>query len=135
MEYREFVQQVQSRAGITTFEQAEYAVITSLEMLGKRMGRNAAAHIAQQLPPELASYIISTEEPDLDIHDLNELIARVGKKERAGYEAVESHVRAVIPVLVDAVTPAAIQRAIAGLPREMRIPFEKELAAEARIPL
>ncbi len=77
MEYGEFVQLVQSRAGIASFEEAE----------------------------------------------------NVGKKEHAGYATADLHVRAAISVPVEVVSSEAIRNAIAGLPKEMRIPFEKALAA------
>ena len=118
MQHDQFVGQVQHRAELASRGQAETAIRAVLETLAERLQPAAAAHIAAQLPSEIAIHLATTRE--FEHLPIETFYRYVAQKERVRVDEAALHVAAVFETLHDALTPGAVRKLEAQLPREYR---------------
>jgi uncharacterized protein (DUF2267 family) len=116
MEYNEFINLVQHRAGLDSEADALRAVEATLSTLAERIQKNEAKQLAAQLPHEIQPYL-NRAEPQKEF-GLEEFYERVSRRESIGYPLMERHARAVISVVLDAVSPGEMRDVLANLPDE-----------------
>ena len=104
MQYQEFIEQVQQRAGLASFERAEAATQATLTTLAEYLTGGEGLDLASQLPQGLAEALRQEPPERSKIFSLNDFLQRVGEEERVGIETAEAHARAVMGVLGEAVT-------------------------------
>jgi uncharacterized protein (DUF2267 family) len=99
MNTEEFVSAVRASAEIETYEKAEVAVKATLTVLGQRLA-SEAAHLAAQLPPELAE-CLHPEDERVEKFGLAEFYERVARLEGAESDPRQArrHARAVTAAL------------------------------------
>ena len=120
MQHDEFVGHVQHRARLASRGDAEGAIRATLETLSDRLQARAAAHLASQLPPEIALHLHGVAHPQhLDLH---EFYSRVASREDAPVDVAKAafHARAVMETLNDAVSPGAMRKLVRQMPEEFR---------------
>ncbi len=104
MQYQEFIDRVWQRARLSTFAEAEAATRATLTTLGEYLTGGEGLDLASQLPQGLAE-ILQQQPPDRStIFSLNDFLQRVGEEERVGIDDAETHARAVIGVIEEAVS-------------------------------
>ena len=104
MQYQEFIERVQQRAELASFERAEAAARATLTTLGEYLSGGEGLDLASQLPQGLAE-ILHQQPPDRSkIFSLDDFLQMVGEQEGVGIEEAEAHARAVVGVLEEAVT-------------------------------
>lgn len=104
MQYQEFIERVQQRAGLDSFEGAETATQATLTTLGEYLSGGEGLDLASQLPQGLAE-ILRQQPPDRSkIFSLNDFLQMVGENEGVGIGAAEDHARAVMLVLEEAIS-------------------------------
>ena len=116
MKYDEFVGIVQDRARLASRGEAVRAIRASLETLGERLYGGEAEDLAAQLPQEISLYLKRAETGHK--YSLDEFINRVAQKEKVDKPDALFHIRAVMSVLIEAVTPAEMLDVLAQLPEE-----------------
>lgn len=116
MQYNEFVGQVQNRARLGSTGETVRAIRATLETLGERITADEAEHLAAQLPQEIGYYLRQADmtEP----FTLGEFFERVSERETIDLPDATHHARAVVSVLVEAVTPNQLDHLRAQLPNE-----------------
>ena len=124
MKHDEFLKAVQERAGLASREEAERATAAVLGTLGERLAGGEPHDLASQLPEELAGYVRYDGEAQSDPFLLEEFYRRVAAREGVGQGEAESHARAVIGVLQEAVTGGEIGDVRSQLPSEYATLFE-----------
>ncbi|MHB9134406.1 MAG: DUF2267 domain-containing protein [Armatimonadota bacterium] len=116
MHYDEFVGQVQHRARLASEGDAVRAIHATLQTLSERLYGDEASDLAAQLPLEIGAYL---KEPVVqDSFDLKEFYQRVAIRENADLQDAVYHARAVISVVLDAVSRGEIDDMLAQLPNE-----------------
>lgn len=121
MEYGEFIDRVQERAGLTSRAAAERITRATLGTLGERLYRTAREDLAAMLPAELKEYMGSQVDPqttrsDVDRFRVENFYLRVaGRADINRTEAVDQ-AQAVMSVLREAVTPAKWEDIRSDLP-------------------
>ena len=75
MQYDDFIDRVQQRAGLNSQEGAVRAIRATLETLGERLSRAETRQLAAQLPKELRAYFHPRQESQ--IFPLEEFFNRV----------------------------------------------------------
>lgn len=116
MQYDEFVGQVQHRARLASTGEAVHAIHATLSTLSERIFGNEATNLAAQLPQEIGVYLIPSELPE--VFSMKNFYERVASRERADLPIAIYHARAVMSVVLDAVSPGEIADLRAQLPRE-----------------
>jgi uncharacterized protein (DUF2267 family) len=119
MNHDEFVGHVQHGARLSSRGDAETAIRATFETLADRLQPEGVAHIAAQLPPELALQLRGAGH--LEHLKLHEFYARVAKREdKADVDAAKAafHARAVMETLREAISPGAMQKLEQQLPAE-----------------
>lgn len=129
MQYDEFVGQVQHRARLASSGEAIRAISATLETLGERLYGGEANDLAAQLPRDIQPYLQALE-TGKDF-DLREFYERVSMREEIDFPESVFHARAVMSVVMDAVSPGEIADILAQLPREYCPLFEWEEAKAA----
>jgi len=125
MQYQEFIEQVQQRAGFASFERAEAATQATLATLAEYLTGGEGLDLASQLPQGLAE-VLRQEPPERSkIFSLNDFLQRVGEEERVGIETAEAHARAVMGVLGEAVTQGEMDDVRRQFPSEFDPLFER----------
>src|SRR5918911_3304256 len=104
MQYEEFVERVQQRAGLASFAEAEEATRATLTTLGEYLTGGEGLDLAAQLPQGLAEHLRRQPPERSMIFSLNDFLQRVGEEEGARIEEAEAHTRSVLRVLEEAVT-------------------------------
>jgi len=118
MHYDEFVARLRRRAGLQSSEQASEALAAILRTFGERIQSDTARNLADQLPPELAGYLIRPSDLPGERFDVDEFLGRVAERARLEYQEARRVTRAVLDVLVEAVAPGEIKHLWNELPRE-----------------
>ena len=124
MQHDQFVGQVQHRAELASRGEAEGAIRAVLETLAERLQPESAAHIAAQLPSEIGIHLATTR--DFEHLPLEVFYRYVAQRERVRVDTAAQHVAAVFATLRDALTPGAVRKLIAQLPKEYRLLFEEQ---------
>ncbi|TAK30799.1 MAG: DUF2267 domain-containing protein [Chloroflexota bacterium] len=108
MTYDEFVGQVQHRARLGSEGEAVRIIRSTLETLGERLFGGASGNLASQLPQEIGIFL--TEPIPSEAYGVDEFMQRVSAREGGtDIPAVWFHVRAVMSVVCDAVSPGTIR--------------------------
>jgi len=128
MRHDEFVGQVQHRARLSSRGEAEAAIRATFETLADGLQPESTAHLAAQLPTELALHLRGSGR--LEHLGLHEFFARVAQREdRADVDTAKAafHARSVIETLHEAISPGAMRK----LEQQMPVEFSDLLHAPA----
>jgi uncharacterized protein (DUF2267 family) len=120
MKLHEFLGQVQHRAQMPDLDQALRATRVTLETLAERLGGEEPRHLAAQLPGELARFLKWQGYKNSERLDSNEFLKRVSEREEVDLPVSVYHVRVVLEVLQEAVSPGEINDVLAQLPPDYR---------------
>lgn len=124
MQLHDFLGQVQHRAQLPDFDSALRASRATLQTLAERMSGNEPAQLGAQLPRELAEYLRHDGAGSGERFDSDEFLKRVSEREGVDLPVSVYHVRAVIEVLREAVSPGEIRDVLDQLPDDYRRLFE-----------
>lgn len=130
MQYHEFIGRVQNRARLGTTGEAVRATRATLEVLGERLHHGEAAHLASQLPEEVAVFL--RDDQSDEAFGVEEFFERVGMKEKVDVPDAVHHARAVISVVQEAVTKGQIKDVRSQLPEEYDPLFESGSEGEMK---
>ncbi|MBA2441816.1 MAG: DUF2267 domain-containing protein [Rubrobacter sp.] len=109
MQYEEFVGRVQERAGLGSYGAAEDATRAVLQTLGEYLSGGEGLDLASQLPQGIEDHLINQPPDRAKIFSLQDFVQIIGEKEDTGPDRAQSHARAVIGVLGEAVTEGEMQ--------------------------
>lgn len=124
MDYTEFLEDVRTRARLGTKDEALAAARATLEVLALRLFRKDGEILAHQLPPEVGLYMLNGKEQER--FDLIEFFKRVGREESVDLPEAVRHVRGVVSVLLDTLSPDLIEDIRMQLPGEYGALFGPE---------
>ena len=124
MQLHDFLGQVQHRAQLRDFDSALRASRATLETLAERMSGNEPDQLGAQLPHELAEFLHHEGSGGGERFDSNEFLKRVSEREGVDLPVSVYHVRAVLEVLREAVSPGEIRDVLDQLPDDYRRLFE-----------
>ncbi len=126
MIHDEFVGQVQARARLGSRGAAETAIRATLETLAERLEAGASENLAAQLPPEIGLHLRGDHAIAFERMSLSDFFHHVQAREGGGVDLPEAtyHVRVVMEVLQEAVSPGSIEKIRVTLPAEFRPIFE-----------
>lgn len=118
MQHDEFVGQVQHRAHLASRGDAEKIIRVTFETLRDRLLPEAAAHLAAQLPSEIARHLLGG---DHFVHlGLDDFYDRVAGRCGEDVPKARFHVRAVLETVGEAISPGAVKKLQKQLPEEYR---------------
>jgi uncharacterized protein (DUF2267 family) len=120
----EFIGQVQQRARLSSRGDAERATRVVLETLAKRLAGGEPKDLASQLPPELGRHLLHGRAGTGEPFSLDGFFELVSVREGVGLPDAVQHVRAVIAVLQEAVSPGESEDVRSQLPRDFDRLFE-----------
>ena len=131
MKYEEFIEEVQKRAHLASKNEAKRATRAALETLAESISQKERYDAASQLPKGLALYL---KEPFLGPGkqpapspkrslSLDEFFQRMSIREDVPPETAREHARAVMSVLVDALSKGEFEDIRAQLPIEFYYEF------------
>lgn len=123
MQFNEFLGQVQHQAQLPSLGHALTTTRATLTTLGERLSADEAAHVAAQLPREIAHYLVAGEPSSLGSGQrfgLDEFVARVAMREGADLPLAAHHAQAVMRVLDEAVSPGEMAQVRQQLPEDIR---------------
>jgi uncharacterized protein (DUF2267 family) len=114
MQYQEFVQRVQSKADLSSHEEALHTINTILATLGERLYRTERQKLTAQLPAELKGFLSErmtgeATRQDIDRFPLEEFYNRVSARLDISYDQAAEQSQAVMSVLQQAVSPDQIR--------------------------
>jgi uncharacterized protein (DUF2267 family) len=124
MQYQEFIERVQQRAGLSSFATAEAATRATLTTLGEYLTGGEGLNLASQLPQELAEPLRQQPPERSKIFSLNDFVQLVGDIEEADFEEASTHARAVMSVLGEAVSKGEMDDVRRQFPSEFDHFFE-----------
>jgi len=122
MQYDEFIGQVQHRARLASSGEAVHAIHAVLQTLGERLYGKEADNLAAQLPAEIGFYL--TQAQGRESLSAREFFERVSQRDGADYPDAVYRARAVMSVILDAVSPGEIADMRAQLPAEFNPLFQ-----------
>jgi uncharacterized protein (DUF2267 family) len=133
MQFDEFVGEVQHLARLGSTGETMRAIAATMETLGERLYGDEADNLGAQLPYALAAYLRLAQEREA--FGLDEFFQRVAEREGAGVDLPDAahHVRVVMAVLEEAVTPGEWADARAQLPDEWEPLFEAGATGEMQM--
>ena len=123
MNYDEFIGQVQHRARLATREEAVRAIRATLSTFARRLYGGEPKDIASQLPTEIAIFMKGGGEGER--FHLREFYQRVSEIENVDPPDAVFHARAVISVLIQALSPGEVEDIRAQLDPEWETLFEQ----------
>lgn len=130
MTFDEFTGQVQNRARLASTGESLKAIRATLTVLGQRLYGGEADELAAQLPSEIKLYLEGAVQ--LEPFDLAEFYLRVAEIEGVDLPEAVFHARAVISVLLDAVSPGEVRDMLDQLPTEYAPLFQWEGTQQER---
>ena len=130
MTFDEFLGQVQNRARLASTGEALKATRATLTVLSQRLFGGEADELAAQLPSEIKLYLEQVESPGN--FGLDEFLRRVAEIEEVDLPEAIFHARAVMSVLLDAVSAGEIRDMRAQLPDEYAPLFQWERPEQTR---
>lgn len=116
MQTHEFLNRVMQRSDLEQEQDAKRATLAVLETLAHRLAGGEPKDLASQLPEELAG-ALQIEEGN-DPFGLDVFYEQVAEREGVARNQAEAHARAVISVLMEAVSQGEIGDVRAQLPGE-----------------
>ncbi|MEW5744245.1 MAG: DUF2267 domain-containing protein [Nitrospirota bacterium] len=134
MEYDAFIKLIQESGQIDRFGVAERAASAVLEVLGEHLTEARAIGLARELPTHIRDAVMQNN--TAQSFDLTEFIQRVVDREEITFPEAENHVRTVLSVLPELVSPETLQGVAGQLPGELRALLgpERKAAASAKGP-
>jgi uncharacterized protein (DUF2267 family) len=123
MQYDEFVGQVQTRARLSSNGEAVKAIRSTLSTLATRMPRESVNNLTAQLPEEIA-YYMAPEAATVERFGLNDFFEKVSDLEGEAIGPAVHHARAVMSVLLDAVSAGEGEKLKSSFPEEFQPLFE-----------
>lgn len=114
--YERFITTIQQKAGIS-WDKAERAAQATLETLAERISFGEARDLAEDLPHEVATWLLSAA-GDAEAFDAEQFIRRVAAREDVDTDTAEKHVRAVLIALARLVRKHEIRDLISELPSD-----------------
>jgi uncharacterized protein (DUF2267 family) len=129
MQYEEFVERVQQRAGLASFERAEAATRATLTTLGEYLTGGEGLDLASQLPQGLAEILHQQPPERSKMFSLNDFLQIVGENEGVGIGEAETHARAVMGVLEEAITKGEMDDVRRQFPSEFDPLFAEQRRA------
>jgi uncharacterized protein (DUF2267 family) len=124
VQYQEFIEQVQQRASLDSFQTTEVAVQATLTTLGEYLSGREGLDLASQLPQGLDQYL-RQQPPDRSmIFSLEDFLQMVAENEGVGLGEARAHSRAVLDVLQEAVSEGEMEDVRRQFPREFDSLFE-----------
>jgi uncharacterized protein (DUF2267 family) len=124
MEYSQFLNQVQQQGQLNSMDEAEDAARTTFEVLARRLPGSEAAQLVPHLPPELAQYFSEESTSPAEPFSLDEFFQRVNQDQGVDMPTASLHVRAVMDVLRESLTPEQFERLRSQLPGEFNSLFD-----------
>ena len=121
MKMDEFTSSVRSLAKLGSDEETLNAIRSTLEVLGAHLTENEANAIAAHLPGEIGGYLLTPQHAER--FDIPEFFRRVSEKEGGDLVDAADHVRAVLSVVGEAISPGEVEDILSELPDEFRIFF------------
>ncbi len=128
MTFDEFTGQVQNRARLASTGDALRAIRATLTVLGQRLYGGEAFELSAQLPEEIKLYL--QQAFPSETFGLDEFYRRVAEMEGVDLPQAVFHARAVISVLMDAVSVGEIRDMLDQLPSEYAPLFNWEGTVE-----
>lgn len=125
MQYEEFVGQVQERAGLGSYGEAEDTTRAVLQTLGEYLSGGEGLDLASQLPQGIEDHLVNQPPDRAKIFSLEDFVQMIGEKEATGPNRSEDHARAVISVLGEAVTEGEMQDIRRQFPSQFDAIFER----------
>lgn len=118
MQYEEFIDRVQQRAGLDSFSEAEETTQAVLTTLGEYLVGGEGPDLASQLPQGLAEHL-RREPPDRAmVYSLPDFLQEVGEREGANTDEASARARAVVSVLQEAVSEGEMEDVRRQFPSE-----------------
>lgn len=114
MKCDDFLRMVRSRAGLKSKDEAMNATRATLEVLSQRLFGGEAHDLASQLPSEFQPFLQQVQYTDS--FDLDEFFRRVSEREGVDLPTAARHARAVVSVLLTAVSPGEMEDVLSQLP-------------------
>lgn len=127
LKHDEFIEAVEARALFKNTTDAEKTIRFVLELLGRRLARGEAADLAEELPPELRSFVLQSI--NAEGFGLEEFLTRLGVKEGISLSEAERRARAVLTVIAENISPGELDDILTELPEELRDLFRPKRAA------
>jgi uncharacterized protein (DUF2267 family) len=118
MNHDQFVGRVQHRAHLSSRGAAEAIIRATLETLGERLQKRAAARLAAQLPPEIARHLNAADH--FEHLTLREFCGRVAVRENEDVEKALFHARCVMETLKEAISQGAARKLVLQMPEDFR---------------
>lgn len=118
MQYQEFIDRVRQWGGLDSFERAEAATRATLTTLGEYLAEGEGLDLASQLPQGLAEILHQQPPNRSKIFSLTDFLQVVGEQEEVGIEEAETHSRAVLGVLQEAVSEGEMEDVRRQFPSE-----------------
>lgn len=123
VQYDEFLDRVQKRAGLASRDEAVRATQATLETLGERVYRSARDDVAAQLPKGLKEHLSRRAAPQMTPQDVDrfmpdEFYHRISARAGVGYPAAVVQARAVMATLREAISAGEWQDLREELPPE-----------------
>ena len=120
MQTDEFLGRVQHKAHLATLGEAMRATRATLETLAERLGPDETRHLAAQLPHEIQIFLADAGMPMPEQFSTAEFLLRVCAREGIDLPVSTDHARAVIDVLMQAVSPGEAVEMFDRLPDDYR---------------
>jgi uncharacterized protein (DUF2267 family) len=120
MQTDEFLGRVQHQAQLATLGEAMRATRATLETLAERLGPDETRHLAAQLPHEIQIFLADAGMPMPEQFSSTEFLLRVCAREGIDLPVSTDHARAVIDVLMQAVSPGEVADVFDRLPDDYR---------------
>ena len=118
MQYGEFIKQVQQQGSFASHDEALQAARITLQVLAERLAGNEANNLFAQLPRELVGAVHHRKMVQTENYDLDEFLRRVSERAGVDQGTASRYARAVMAVLVAAVTPGEMRDVFTQLPQE-----------------
>ena len=123
MKYDEFIGHVQQRARLASRGEAERATAATLTTLGERLAGGAPLDLGSQLPRELQDHLV-VGLGEREAFSLDEFFSRVSEREGTPLPDAVHHARAVVSVLMEAVSRGEVRDVLDQLPADWRPLFQ-----------
>lgn len=131
MRYQEFIERVQARTHLNSYEEAEKTTMAVLETLGERLYKTERTKLAAELPKELKEFVFrkqpkeaETSRENMDRFWLQEFYNRVGERADISHQEAIKRTKAVMSVIHEAVSAGMLKEAEEELPKEYQTLFK-----------
>ncbi len=126
MDHERFIREVQRRAGLDSYGEAESAARAVLETLAERLAGGEVEDLAAQLPQSVADYLRHERTGYGEAYSLDEFYYRVAEREKVSTEMATLYVWAVFAVIKEFSSPQEVSDVRAQLPNEYEALFRQD---------